>query len=87
MNKIIFDTQTPPDFGGVFDGDSFGELEFRAWVNTATTYPKIKLRSTNKNDLIVRIKKMRKNKGIELELKHISPTTIEITFTGKKWNY
>jgi hypothetical protein len=49
MNKIIFDTQMPPDFGGVFDGDSFGEMEFRAWVNTATTYPKIKLRSINKN--------------------------------------
>ena len=38
-NKIILDTQTPPDFGGVFDGDSFGEMEFLAWCRTAPTYP------------------------------------------------
>ena len=87
MDKIIFDTQEPPDRGGIFDGDSFQEMEFRAWSNTATTYPKIKLRASSKSNLILRIKKMRKKYGIDLTYKHISPTTIEITFLGRKWNY
>lgn len=86
-NKIILDTQTPPDFGGVFDGDSFGEMEFLAWCRTAPTYPSIKLRSSNKNNLIYRIKTMRKRNGIELRLNHISATTIEIIFHGRKWIY
>jgi hypothetical protein len=87
MDKIIFDTQTPPDFGGIFDGDSFQEMEFRAWCNTATTYPKIKLRSSNKGNLIQRIKKLRVKNGIELSISHISGSTIELTFYGRKWNY
>lgn len=85
--KTILDTKIPPDFGGVFDGDSFGEREFLAWCRTATTYPKIKLRTSNKNNLIYSLKTMRKRHGIELYINHISQITVEITFQGKKWNY
>lgn len=83
--KIIFDTQEPPDRNGVFDGDSFNELEFKAWLGTVTTWPRLKLRSYNKNSLIYKIKKLRKANGVDLILKHITPTIIEIEFNGKKW--
>ena len=85
INKIIFDTQEPPDRNGLFDGDSFNDLEFRAWLNTVATYPRIRLRSYQKNKLIAKIKKMSEKNFARIGIKELSPTRIEIYFKGRKW--
>lgn len=81
----MFDTQVPPDKNGTFDGDSFNELEFRAWLGTVATYPKIRLRSFQKNKLISKIKRLSEKNYTVLLIREISPTTIEIIFQGLKW--
>ncbi len=85
MNKIILDTQEPPDRNGIFDGDSFNDLEFRAWLGTVSTYPKITLRSYQKNKLISKIKKMSEKNYASIGIKELSPTRIEIIFKGRQW--
>ncbi len=81
----MLDTQIPPDKNGAFDGDSFNELEFKAWLGTVTTYPKITLRSFQKNKLIFKIKNLSKKNYAHVSIKELSPTRIEIIFKGRKW--
>lgn len=83
-DAVQMDTQTPPDNNGVFDGDSFKEIEFGAWLGTVYTYPRIKLRSQNRTNLKARLKAMSRYYSVRISLKDIDIRTVELTFTRFK---
>jgi len=83
-DAIIHDTQTPVDNNGIFDGDSFNDMEFKAWLNTVYTYPRIRLWSRQYKNLNAKVKAMARKFEVRISIERKNYTTLEVIFRGYK---
>jgi hypothetical protein len=79
------DQKIPYDNNGVFDGDSFYELEYNAWISTCGTFNVIKLRSWNMNFLKERLNKYGEKSRSKILYKQHSKHLLELHYLGKNW--